>query len=174
MHGYRIKQHIENNFGHMWSINYGQIYPNLRKLEEEGLVTILRVEQEGKPHKKLYSLTQKGKQEFQKWLESTPEKGMLLRDPFLMRFVFFGFGNNEQSLKLLEEQIKLYEKQLAQRNKNVEKRQKQDTHVRLISELGVALNEMYLGWLKLAYKELSQGQEEKETVHTQNRIIADL
>ena len=33
MHGYRIKEHLERNFGHMWSINYGQIYPNLKQLE---------------------------------------------------------------------------------------------------------------------------------------------
>jgi DNA-binding PadR family transcriptional regulator len=30
MHGYEIKRHIERHFGHMWTINYGQIYPNLR------------------------------------------------------------------------------------------------------------------------------------------------
>ena len=32
MHGYRIKAHIEKNFGHMWSINFGQIYPSLKQL----------------------------------------------------------------------------------------------------------------------------------------------
>ena len=37
MHGYQIKKHIEQNFGFMWSINYGQIYPNLRSLADDGL-----------------------------------------------------------------------------------------------------------------------------------------
>ena len=45
MHGYRIKRHIEQHFGHMWSINYGQIYPNLKRLEEEGLGSDVRVSQ---------------------------------------------------------------------------------------------------------------------------------
>ena len=44
MHGYQIKKHIENHFGHMWTINYGQIYPNLKKLKEEGLVTMIEEE----------------------------------------------------------------------------------------------------------------------------------
>ena len=34
MHGYRIKEHLENNFGHMWSVNFGQIYPILKDLEK--------------------------------------------------------------------------------------------------------------------------------------------
>ncbi len=35
MHGYRIKEHLENNFGHMWSVNFGQIYPILKDLEKK-------------------------------------------------------------------------------------------------------------------------------------------
>ena len=40
MHGYRLKEHLERNFGHMWSINYGQIYPNLKKMHNDGLITM--------------------------------------------------------------------------------------------------------------------------------------
>ena len=43
MHGYRIKEHIEKNFSHMWSINFGQIYPSLKELKDEGLVRMLGV-----------------------------------------------------------------------------------------------------------------------------------
>lgn len=43
MHGYRIKELIESDFGHMWSINHGQIYQTLKKLEEEGLVALAEV-----------------------------------------------------------------------------------------------------------------------------------
>ena len=49
MHGYRIKRHMEEHFGHMWSINYGQIYPNLKKMEEEGLLTKQEVARSGPP-----------------------------------------------------------------------------------------------------------------------------
>jgi DNA-binding PadR family transcriptional regulator len=40
MHGYEIKHHIESHFGHMRTINYGQIYPNLKSMEAEGLLTL--------------------------------------------------------------------------------------------------------------------------------------
>lgn len=73
MHGYRIKEHIEKNFNHMWSVNFGQIYPNLKKLEQEGLVTMGKAVQNGLkgPPKKLYTLTPAGRDAFQQWLEAS-------------------------------------------------------------------------------------------------------
>ncbi|RLC31382.1 MAG: hypothetical protein DRH32_04335 [Deltaproteobacteria bacterium] len=47
LHGYRIKDIIEQNFNHMWTINYGQIYPNLKKMLAEELITVREVVQEG-------------------------------------------------------------------------------------------------------------------------------
>jgi len=150
MHGYQIKKHIERHFGYMWSINYGQIYPNLKKLKEEGLVTMIEEENQGEkgPSRKMYSITEKGRNAFMRWLERLPENKMLLRDPFLMRFVFFGFGNKKRSIEIIDEQIRLYQEQLEQRRANLERWQKHDIFVRLMAELGVDLNEMFLDWLK--------------------------
>ncbi len=159
MHGYKIKKHIEQNFGHMWTINHGQIYPALKKMEDEGLVTVTRVDQEGRPSRKVYSISEKGMHTFRSWLESDPEKNMLLRDPFLTRFVFFGFGSKERALEIIGEQIKLYEKYLKKRQDNLVRWQRQDIYVRLIAELGVRLNEMFLSWLRYAYHEISKDME---------------
>ena len=43
---------------------------------------------------------------------------MLLRDPFLMRFVFFGFGDTQVAVNLIDEQIAAYEDQLHHRQQN--------------------------------------------------------
>lgn len=164
MHGYQIKKHIEHNFGHMWTVNYGQIYPNLKKMEGEGLLRTREVAQQGRPNKKRYSITDKGRKEFRAWLEKTPERGMLLRDPFLMRFVFFGFGDKERSLAIIEDQIRQYDLQHAKRVKNLARWQKQDVYVRLIAQLGLDLNEAMLNWLKKARQEIMQEQETRELV----------
>ncbi len=172
MYGYRIKKHIERNFGYMWSINYGQIYPALKKMAEAGLVTAQEIAQVGRPHRKLYSITPEGKAAFTRWVESSPEKKMLLRDPFLMRFVFFGFGKKEHALKVIEGQIQLYEEQLKHRQDNITRWQCHDTYVRLMAELGVALNEMFLNWLKHARKEISESPGEEISANTMG-IFAD-
>lgn len=158
MHGYRIKKHIENNFGHMWTINYGQVFTALRKMEEDGLVVMREVipsESRG-PNRKLYSITQKGREEFSRWLASFPERPMLIRDPFLLRFVFFGFGEPTRALEITENQIVEYEKQLVRREENMPRWKKQGDYVRLVSELGLELNRMYLDWLKRVREEITQ------------------
>jgi len=156
MHGYRIKTQIEQYFGHVWSINFGQIYPNLKSLLDEGLIDMTEENQAGMrgPSRKLYSITDKGREAFAEWIRKPPEKNMILRDPFLMRFVFFGFGEKERALEIIDDQIRLYEKQLALRKERYKKLKDREIHVRLISELGIELNEAFTAWLKRARKEL--------------------
>jgi DNA-binding PadR family transcriptional regulator len=156
MHGYRIKEHIEKNFGHMWSINFGQIYPNLKELKEEGFISMLEVapSENGGPHKKLYSITKRGKDEFSRWLAAPPKKPMLIRDPFLLKFAFFGFGEDEKAMKIMDEQIKIFEAQLERRQINRKRWERQGVYVRLLSELGETQNKMYVEWLRHARTEI--------------------
>jgi DNA-binding PadR family transcriptional regulator len=157
MHGYRLKELIDKDFGHMWSINHGQIYQTLKKLEEEGLVTQRDVtpSENGGPQKKPYSITESGRDEFARWLASDPERPMILRDPFLTRFVFFDFGDRESALRIIDEQIEAYRAQLTARREQMPRRRRQGRYVRLVSDLGVTLNEMYLEWLERAREEIA-------------------
>jgi DNA-binding PadR family transcriptional regulator len=166
MHGYRIKEVIENEFGFMWSINYGQIYPNLKQLEQEGLVTKVDVAQKNAPDKKLYSITENGKKAFAGWLNMAPERGMLIRDPFLLKFVFLSFGDEIRSLEIIEEQIRIYTADLSSRRHRYSNRQSETAHVRLMRELGISLNEMMLAWLERAKAEIQaeiSSQEPRKT-----------
>ena len=158
MHGYRIKEHIEKNFSHMWSVNFGQIYPNLKDLEEEGLINMLEVtpSDDGGPHKKMYSITEKGVVEFSRWLAESPQRPMLIRDQFLLKFAFFGFGEEERALKIINEQIEIFKDQLKQRQINSKRWKRQGVYVSLITELGITQNEMYLEWLHHARTEIEK------------------
>jgi DNA-binding PadR family transcriptional regulator len=158
MHGYKIKAQIEKNFGHVWSINYGQIYPNLKSLLDEGLISMTEHNQAGMrgPSRKLYSITDKGREAFSRWIMEQPEKSMTLRDPFLMKFVFFGFGERKRAIEMIDDQIELYEKQLGSRKEKFKKMKELEIHVRLISEMGIELNEAFLAWLKRAREEILQ------------------
>ncbi|HOC93254.1 MAG TPA: PadR family transcriptional regulator [bacterium] len=154
MHGYRIKELLQRDFGHMWTVNFGQIYPALRDMREEGLVTMSRVEGENAPDRKLYSITEEGRAEFRRWLESEPERGLTIRDPFLLRFAFFGFSDASMALERIDEQIKSYEEQLEQRRGKAPRRTLGNIQARLLSELGLRLNEAMLEWLGRAKKEI--------------------
>ncbi len=162
MHGYEIKRHIERHFGHMWTINYGQIYPNLKSLEGEGLITLTHVgpSEKGGPNKKLYAVTPDGRETFARWLESQEDSRMFLRDPFLMRFIFFGFGSKSQAIAILDRQIAQYEEQYRRREQHVARWQERGVYVRLIAELGVEFNGLYVQWLKRARQEILDRAEE--------------
>jgi DNA-binding PadR family transcriptional regulator len=159
LHGYRIKELLERDFGYMWTVNFGQIYPAMREMQKEGLVTMARIEQENAPDRKIYSITAKGRSEFKLWLDSEPERSMTIRDPFLLRFTFFGFGDGERSIEQINDQIRIYEEQLNSRRGNLPRRTRGNPHARLLADLGVGLNEVMLDWLLRAKKELSNEAE---------------
>ncbi len=173
MHGYRIKEHVEKNFNHMWSVNFGQIYPNLKELAEAGFINMHEVapSEDGGPHKKMYSITDKGVVEFSRWLAESPQKPMLIRDSFLIKFAFFGFGDDERALKIIDEQIEIFEAQLKRRQENSKRWKRQGVYVRLIAELGITQNEMYLQWLRHAHAEIEKSLKGKGAVTGKNTAV---
>lgn len=59
--GYDMKKCFESSFGHFFPAGYGSIYPALATLARNGLVEFEEVPQEGKPDRKVYSITEKGR-----------------------------------------------------------------------------------------------------------------
>jgi DNA-binding PadR family transcriptional regulator len=140
----------------MWTVNFGQIYTSLKALVSEGCVVLTDVvpSESGAPHKKLYSLTDKGRKDFQKWLKSSPEKPVLLRDPFMTRFIFFEFGEKEDALQLIDEQIKRAERSLANRMKTMASRKSSGFYSAMARRLGILRIEVYVKWLHKVREQL--------------------
>ncbi len=68
MSGYDIKKFYAQSVAGFWSESYGQIYPILKRLAEEGLATKSVRKQDGKPDRHIYTITEKGREELQQWL----------------------------------------------------------------------------------------------------------
>lgn len=66
--GYQIKKLMEESTSSFWSESYGQIYPILKLLTEQGLATSHAEKQEGKPERNIYAPTDRGKEELVSWL----------------------------------------------------------------------------------------------------------
>lgn len=65
-HGYEISKRIKELSNRALAYGEGQLYPALHKLEEAGAVGASWIQQEGKPPRKVYELTEPGKAELQK------------------------------------------------------------------------------------------------------------
>src|SRR2546421_9361508 len=86
--GYDIKKFMECSTSNFWNESYGQIYPILKQLMEEGLATRHVEKQEGKPEKYIYTLTEQGKAGLRDWLSESVESG-IERNELLLK-LFFG------------------------------------------------------------------------------------
>jgi len=72
--GYAMKKHVERNLGYFWNESYGQIYPTLRRLVEEGLATCQHERKPGSRRRNRYTLTPAGWCELRVWLVRPPER----------------------------------------------------------------------------------------------------
>jgi PadR family transcriptional regulator, regulatory protein AphA len=88
MSGYDLGLTIRGSVGHFWNESYGQIYPNLKRLTAEGLVTSKTERQKGKPDRHIYSITRKGREHLEAWLAVEP-RPEIPRNELLLK-LFFG------------------------------------------------------------------------------------
>lgn len=85
--GYDLKKEFDDVMSVFWHSHLSQIYTELNKIEIKEWVKSDVIAQVGKPDKKVYSITEKGKEELIKWLVKSPEKPQI-KDPFLMQTFF--------------------------------------------------------------------------------------
>src|SRR5688500_7085144 len=86
--GYDLKKRIEASSAHFWSESYGQIYPMLSELADQGLAERTRERQQGKPDRQVYALTPSGREVFAQWL-AAPAKQEGFRSELLLK-LFLG------------------------------------------------------------------------------------
>ncbi len=111
--GYEIKKMFEKGlFSHCLEASYGSIYPALNKLAAEGLVSYRDEPQVGRPDKKVYSLTPKGRAIFQAALYKQPAEDKF-RSEFLFYSVFSHLLPSNHMTKLVDRQIAWMKRQAA-------------------------------------------------------------
>jgi PadR family transcriptional regulator AphA len=86
--GYEIKQLVDNSARFFWAASYGQIYPELKKLEDAGLITGTDASQGGR-QRTVFKLTAQGRRAAKQWIDSAPEV-FELRDEGLLELFFAG------------------------------------------------------------------------------------
>lgn len=105
MTGYDIYKAFTGNLGCFWSAKHSQIYPELKRLAEEGIVQFSTVIYGEKLEKKLYEITPAGKEDFLQWLALDPPLDPTPKDAFRLRTYYFQWLPKETYLDLLEQQI---------------------------------------------------------------------
>lgn len=104
MTGYELKQAFDSSLGFFSGASFGSIYPILNSCRKKGLVNMEVEVQDGKPNRKIYSLTPEGRKSFMNALSDE-----LLMSPykneFLTRLFFFGFLDHGDRQRIVEEYL---------------------------------------------------------------------
>jgi DNA-binding PadR family transcriptional regulator len=104
MTGYELAQFFDESTGWVWSAPHSNIYPQLRKMEEEGLLTSHTEIRGERLERTVYSISGEGVEELRAWVSSDPGP-VNQRDPLFLRSTFFDMVAAEDAEALLEEFI---------------------------------------------------------------------
>jgi DNA-binding PadR family transcriptional regulator len=158
--GYNLKTECFNQcIAHLWQADQAQIYRTLDKLEAQGWITCTVEIQHVRPNRKVYRITEAGKAELTRWLQSH-QPLPILREPLLAQLHFAAQLPNEAIIHLLEQEFAARREKLAEceavsvpflNNAAVSREQKMH---RLVLELMIRREQTYLDWLKDAIKVL--------------------
>jgi len=111
MSGYDIKRAVDRTIRHFWAASYGQIYPELKRLEEAGWISGKDASQ-GERARRIYELTAQGGRELEAWLHGY-ETRIEMRDESLLRLFFADALPRNEALGLLSARREGYRMMLA-------------------------------------------------------------
>ncbi len=144
--GYEIRKAFEEGpFSHFAEGGFGSIYPALNKLDADGLVTCERAEQDRRPDKKIYHITERGRRALTEALEEkVPGEDKYKSD--LLFLLFFAEDLTPDHISIvIDSRIAWYEAKIAQ----IQEREKpaQPDGADLVGEFGIAVYRSALEFL---------------------------
>ena len=152
--GYEIKQRVDRSTRHFWAASYGQIYPELRRLEADGLL-ISRPEPAGGRARTEYALTDAGEDALRTWLSSEDELLYELRDEGMLK-LFFSDAAPETRVENIRAMRALYQRKLEQLSA-LETNADMPTGPRLTLEIGLGITRWLIEWCEATERRLTTG-----------------
>lgn len=106
--GYDIKKYCDTVIANFWNENFGHIYPVLNQLLKEDLI---KEESSPSPRKKVYSITEIGRNEFMNWLME-PAEYQPIRSEFLLKLTFSSNLAKDNILNMLTDYKQMHQEKL--------------------------------------------------------------
>jgi DNA-binding PadR family transcriptional regulator len=111
--GYDLKKELDAVINYFWEADISRIYRSLNNMKKKNWVDFETIIQEDSPNKKMYSLTEPGRQELQRWLLD-PDHSTGSHNPFLAQLHFSDAIPVEAQLHIMEEHLSDLREELAE------------------------------------------------------------
>ena len=170
--GYDLKKAFDRSVAHFWPASQSQIYRTLDRLTRDGMVEVQVIQQDGKPNRKVYHLTEDGLLELRDWLVS-PLPLNPFREAFLIQFFWADAITRDELVKLLEDRASKHRERMEyyigalQRFEGKPPVGVWDKVLQpLIVDAGIAQEKAWLSWIERTVEKVkSVSPEEGEAEH---------
>ena len=158
--GYEIKATVDNTTRFFWAASYGQIYPELKRLSEAGLVEGIDASR-GDRKRTVYAITADGEAELKDWLRKPPETAEM-REEGLLKLFFAGALKPAEAVETLRS-MRSVRLELSERLRAMEpeKIELDDPYPLMVLRAGIEFNEWFAGWCERMEAQLLDPVQEK-------------
>jgi len=159
--GYDIKQRADLSTRHFWATSYGQIYPELKRLRESGLIKAEDASK-GTRQRTLYHLTAKGKQTLHTWVADPEILNLEIRDEMLLKLFFADAMSRKETVTHLGAMRRRHQEVAAGLREHEPMAAAQPYRMKYeVMKFGIALHEWCADWYGKLEKDLETGREAK-------------
>ena len=166
MTGYDLKKQLDRSTQNFWHAGLNQIYPTLKKMEDEGWITSTVEPQEARPDRVVYRMSETGRQELLDWLAEPLSELPRGRHPGLLKLFFAGYLERDAALTQLRSQLELHRERLATHAETramiaavaaqEPRLERSAVFWELVRDLGERNEHMYVEWLEGAIETVGE------------------
>ncbi len=156
--GYEIKSLVDVSTRHFWAASYGQIYPELKRLEAAGLIEG-RAEETGERRRREFQLTPSGEQALHDWLTAGPPLHFELRHEGVLRFFLSTGLDPAEQVELLRSIRSGHERvrsELDAIRPGAEAVEEKGSPPLAVLEWGIAYQEFIIDWCAQAERRITE------------------
>ena len=154
--GYEIRRLVDRSARFFWAASYGQIYPELARLEDAGLVVGTN-EPRGGRRRRVYRLTPAGRNALRGWLVA-PGSGSELRDEGLLKLFFADALSWGEAVELVRS-VRAERQTVLDRLREIDRTRPRGVGAfpPLVLAFGIELHEWMVDWYERLETELAEG-----------------
>ncbi|MFH8369401.1 PadR family transcriptional regulator [Streptomyces sp. NPDC018031] len=159
--GLELTRRFDKSIGYFWPATHQQIYRELAKLEESGLIRALPTAQPARGQKKEYEVLPAGRRELAAWTAGSQDPRPI-RDPLLLRTRAAAVvgtaglaAEMRRHLALHQRQLELYQ-DIERRGFGPERDTDEDRLRHLVLRAGIGIEALTVQWLTEALDEVGE------------------
>ena len=113
--GYDLNKELKFVVHYFWETDLSRIYRTLNDLQNKGWVGFQTIVQDGSPNKKVYSITDEGRQELRRWLAEPGKSSQeTTRNPFLAQLHFSDAISPDVQQRVMVERLKTLQEEVSE------------------------------------------------------------